>query len=494
MKYSCKFVLLIVATSFALSSSHAQIQITSCSTQFIDSGGESGNYLNNENTDWLICPDTLIEYLELEFTHVDIETAINQGVDSTGCKDILFIYDGMDENAPLVGSYCGEESGTGQSAFVKGHTLHVSDKFKPTNSSGCFYLKFHSDNEERRSGWHATVNCCVPSLANPITDGIDVPYATNGGNYFDLIIDNNCIRKGDLDMFTDFESSGATCNTAGLTLPNKSFYAFESNGTGGFVELLAEPIDSVGLIEMLVYGPVTLDSASYSGGVINDCVSGENPWSSFFNAGPNQTYILGVATELSGQVSVLTLPSSEGVGGVLPVTMDSYNIKMENRKAKISWSTASEINNDGFEIYRSFDGKTFTNIDWVDSQSRNNEGHLYSFIDTPNRTGIIYYYIKQLDLNGLSTDFEVLKVNFESKKEVYSFPNPSNGHISIAIGETQSDQASIISIYNQIGKLKLTDQINNNVSLDLSFLESGIYTIQIIKEGNIYMHQHIINK
>ncbi|MFT4533901.1 MAG: hypothetical protein ACJA1A_000055 [Saprospiraceae bacterium] len=494
MRQIRRFLIIFVATCFALSTSQAQTQITSCNTQFIDSGGESGSYLNNENTDWLICPDTLTEYLELEFTLVDIETATNLGVNNTGCKDILFIYDGMDDMAPLVGSYCGEESGTGQNAFVRGHTLRVSDKFKPTNSSGCFYLKFQSDNEETRSGWQASVYCCVPSLDNPITDGIDVPYATNGGNDFELLIDNNCIRKGDLSMFTDFKSSGSTCKTAGLTLPNKSFFAFETNENGGFMEILAEPLDSVGEIEMLVFGPVTLDSASYSGGVINDCVSGENPWSSFFNAGPNQTYILGVATELSGRTSVKTLPSSVGVGGVLPVTIVSYNIKMENRKAKILWSTASEINNHGFEIYRSFDGKLFTIIDWVDSQSKNNEGHSYSFIDTPNRTGIIYYYIKQLDLDGLSTDFDVLKVNFESEKEVYSFPNPSNGHISITTGKTQSDQSSIIRIYDQIGKLKLTDQISNNEPVDLSFLESGIYTIQIIKEGNTYTHQHIISK
>ncbi len=492
MSHKFKFVMIFATICIAQISSQAQTQITSCSTQFIDIGGGSANYLDNENSEWLICPDTLSEYLELEFTHVNIEAANNQGVDSTGCKDVLSIYDGMDDNAPLVGSFCGEESGTGKEAFIEGHTLRIGDKFKPTNNTGCFYIKFQSDNTESLSGWYANVTCCAPTLENAITDGIDLPIAINGGNYFNIEIDNSCVRKGNLGMFTEFSSSGSSCNYTGLTQPNKSFYAFESNGTGGYVELLVEPVDNVGIIEMLVYGPVTLDSDSYTGGVVNDCVTGETPSSLFFNAGPNQTYILAVVTELQGRTLINTLPLTVGLGGVLPVTIEQYTIKKENEKARISWRTSSEINNDGFEIYRSLDGKAFSKIGWVDSQSSYNEGNSYSFTDTPNRTGVVYYYIKQLDLNGLSEDFDVLKVNFENNRNVFSYPNPSQGYITITTGITSTDQSSILKIYNQIGQLKLNSHITNNGSIDLSSYKSGIYTIQIINENNINTHQHII--
>jgi hypothetical protein len=490
MRHISKFLMLFIANYIAQTPVQAQTQITSCNTSFMDSGGDSANYLNNENSDWLICPDTLSEYLELEFTHVDIETAINQGADGTGCKDVLYIYDGIDDNAPIVGSYCGEESGTGKEAFIGENTLRVGDKFKPTNSAGCFYIQFQSDNIGTLSGWYANVNCCIPTLDNMVTDGIDLPIAVNRGNYFDLSIDNGCIRKGDLGMFSDFESTESSCHTQ----PNRSFYAFETNSTGGYVELLAEPVDRVGIIEMLVFGPVTLDSASYIGGVVNDCVTGETPWPLFFNSGPNQTYILAIATEFSGHISVKTLPSSVGVGGVLPVTIDNYNIKKNNLKATISWTTSSEINNDGFEIYRSFDGKVFSKIGWVDSQSSYNKGYSYSFIDTPERTGIIYYYLKQLDLNGLYKDLDVLKVNFDNTRHVFSFPNPSHGYITISTGIRSNDQSSTLKIYNQIGQLKLNTKVTNNETIDLSNLKSGIYTIQIITEGNTYSHQHIIDQ
>jgi len=485
-------VMLLLALTSATTSLHAQTQITSCNSEFMDVGGDSDTYLDNENSDWLVCPDTLTEFLELEFTHVNIEASIDDGVDSTGCNDVLYIYDGMDDTAPMVGSYCGEESGTGKESFISGHTLRVGDTFKPTNDSGCFYIKFVSNNINRLSGWYANVNCCVPSLQGNITDGVDLPLANNGGHLFNIEMDNSCVRPGKLNMFTEFEGAGSVCFTAGLSQPNKSFYAFNSNLTGGFVELFASPVDSVGIIEMLVFGPVVLDSLSYTGGVINDCVTGENPWSTFFNAGPNQTYILAVATELAGRTTVDALGSSQGLGGVLPVSMTYYNIEKKGKHALLSWTTAQEINNEGFEIYRSLDNRQFESIGWVDSKSENGKSSNYSFIDEPDVDGDVYYYIRQVDLNGQFTDYSVLHLRFEKERSISIYPNPSNGLINVNIGENQSESESRVLVFDQLGRLKHSTILQANNSLELQNLESGLYTIQIINNGVISNHQHII--
>jgi len=492
MKHPFKVVMLFLTINLVQTTLHSQTLITSCNAEFIDSGGESENYLDNENSEWLICPDTLTEYLVLEFTHVDIETADGDGIDSTGCKDLLSIYDGTDEDAPLVGSFCGEESGNGKKSTIEGHTLKVGDVFKPSNSSGCFFIKFESDNSQIRSGWQAEISCCVPSLSEGVTDGIDLPISVNGGNYFNLTVDNSCIRKGSLNMFTEFESSGTSCNTAGFTQPNRSFYAFKTNSVGGFVELLAEPIDEVGIIEMIIFGPVILDGDTYTGGVINDCVTGENPWSLFFNAGPDQTYILATATEFAGRSGITTLPSTEGLGGVLSVDLQSYNIKKKGSEALISWKTSAEVNNHGFEVYRSRDAQSFSKIGWVDSQSKFNEGASYEFIDNPQNTGTYYYYIKQVDLNGINSDFEILKVNFRGDLKLSTYPNPSHGVVNIE-SDADIEKSNVIKVYNQLGQLKYNKKLSESKNIDLSDLESGIYTIQLTSDGSTTSHQHIIS-
>lgn len=494
MRNTFKFTMIIVAIISTLTSLQAQTLITSCNAEFMDIGGDAANYLNDENSEWLICPDTLSEYLEINFTHVDIEAAFDSGVDSTGCHDVLYIYDGMDDKAPLVGSFCGEESGSGDVSFIEGHTLKVGDRFKPTNRTGCFYIRFESDNAKRLTGWSAEINCCTPTLSNGVTDGVDLPIAENGGNFFSLEIDNSCTRKSKLEDFTNFEGTGSSCFTGGLTQPNQSFYAFKSNLTGGFTELLAEPIDSVGIIEMLVYGPVQLDSASYSGGVINDCVVGENPWSLFFNAGPDQTYILAVATELEGRTAINSLETSQGLGGLLPISIESYGIKKEDNRAVISWTTSREVNNESFAIYRSMDAKIFDRIGSMESKSVNERGAQYSFIDDTKLTGTVYYYLQQIDKDGSTSDFEILSIHHDARGYLRSYPNPSNGIFTIDQGEYIINTESIVSIYNHLGQLKYQKVINDKEIIDLSFLEAGIYTIQSITEGNVQSRQHIISK
>ncbi len=494
MRHTFKFMMLFVTIISTLTSLNAQTLITSCNAEFVDIGGEVENYLNDENSEWIICPDTLSEYLEIEFTHVDIETAFDQGLDSTGCHDVLYIYDGLDDSAPLVGSFCGEESGSGDKSFIDGHTLNVGDKFKPTNNTGCFFVRFQSDNAKRLTGWRAEVTCCAPTLSNGVTDGVDLPMPLNGGDFFNLEIDNNCTRNSKLEDFTDFESVGNSCYSGGLTQPNQSFYAFNSNLTGGFVELLAEPIDSVGVIEILVFGPVQLDSASYSGGVINDCVVGETPWSLFFNAGPNQTYILAVATELKGRTAVNTLGSSEGLGGLLPIRLENYGIKKSNDNAVISWSTSRETNNEEFAIFRSMDSKKFDKIGTVKSKSINESGAEYVFSDEEKIAGTIYYYVQQIDKDGSTTDFDILTISRNSNRSLSSYPNPSNGVFTIDHGNHNENEQNTVKIYNQLGQLKYNNIVSNHTVIDLSNLESGIYTIQSITNGNIQSRQHIISK
>lgn len=490
MKHPFLFAMVLGVITLTSQISQAQTQIASCNSQFMDFGGENSNYLNAEESDWLICPDTTSEYLILEFTHVNIEVADDYGIDSTGCRDILYIYDGMDESAKMIGSYCGQESGDGSEAFIEENTLKVGTKFKPKNSTGCLYIKFESDKDTNLSGWYGEITCCTPSLENGFTDGVDLPMQENGGDFLNLEVDNSCIRDGRLEIFTEFEATGTSCFTKGLSLPHQSFYAFTSNGSGGFVELLVAPVDTVGAIEMLIFGPVELDSITYTGGYINDCVSGTNPWSLFFNAGPNQTYILATATDTAGRISITTLPETVGLGRALPVEVTDYHIKRNGNQVSLNWSTAQEINNDGFEIHRSYDGKYFTQIGWVDGKNSSSE---YQFNDLPNGSKDVYYYISQVDLDGKTTDMHVLHTTLDLSNKTRSYPNPSEGgKFTLDLGNQKTDQLSTVSVYNQIGSLILTDSILDQKTYNLNQLAPGNYIIKIVSGNNVSTIQHII--
>ncbi|MFT6707563.1 MAG: Zn-dependent metalloprotease/chitodextrinase [Flavobacteriales bacterium] len=104
---------------------------------FTDSGGESGNYSDDENCEFLIDPGCAIE-LVLEFTEFNTESGY----------DYLYIYDGSDNNAPLIGIYDGTNSPG---------TINAT--------SGQLYLFFDSDGSVTRPGWTANWAAVIPSTA-----------------------------------------------------------------------------------------------------------------------------------------------------------------------------------------------------------------------------------------------------------------------------------------------------------------------------------------
>lgn len=493
MRHAILIVMLLVMTPFICSTLHAQQLITSCSSIFTDQGGDSSQYLNDENSSWLICPDTTSEYLTLEFIFVDIEVTTDTAVYSTGCKDRLFIYDGLDDQATLVGSYCGEESGSGMQPFDRAHTLRVGDQFRPTSASGCFYIKFESDADVTKSGWIADVTCCVPSLTQGVTDGIDVPLPDNDGRLFSLSVDNSCIRKGSLQDFTEWTPNGQSCFASGLQSAHRSFYAFQSNSSGGFIELSIEALDSVGNMEMLVFGPVTLDSAMYTGGVTNDCVMGAEPWPLFFNAGPNQTYILAIGSDLKGNIQIDALPSSIGLNGVLPVEITSYAISNLKHAVTLDWSTTHEINNDGFSIHRSSDGHSYESIGWVDAKDRNS--NVYQYQDLPEVKGDLYYYITQRDLDGQEKRYDILHTHIEYDAEIILYPNPTSGRLQLTSSRKISTGSIMaVSVYDTMGSLALSTTIQPTQEIDLTALNDGVYLIEIISDGSRTLHRQVLSR
>ena len=106
--------------------------------KFFDSGGEFGNYANDESFTTTICPPNADEFIILDF--VEFNTQLN--------TDILTIYDGDDTTAAIIGTYSGVASPG---------TIIASD----TNTSGCLTITFTSNDSLNTTGWEANITCAV---------------------------------------------------------------------------------------------------------------------------------------------------------------------------------------------------------------------------------------------------------------------------------------------------------------------------------------------
>jgi hypothetical protein len=147
----------------------------------------------------------------------------------------------------------------------------------------------------------------------------------------------------------------------------------------------------------------------------------------------------------------------------------------------ISWTTASEQNNKGFNVQRNVGGQWQT-ISFVPSQALggNSVSDInYSYTDVNNEKGISQYRIQQIDINGkfAYTDIRAIRGEDVGGKMVI-YPNPSNdGKINIVFDDNKGIRD--VQVSDMQGRIiRSFKGVTNNV-LVIDRLTSGFYTIRV---------------
>jgi len=186
------------------------------------------------------------------------------------------------------------------------------------------------------------------------------------------------------------------------------------------------------------------------------------------NTTANTLTVTGVNTEY--------ILGSSGYG--LPVTMLSFEArKISTTTAQLNWKTATEINNKGFEVQRSFDGNYFVNIGFVNGAGNSDVLKEYSTTDIPGKTGRVYYRLKQVDFDEHSKLSQIVSVVFDKQGVIKVYPNPALHQVSIE----GVDFYNRIRLINADGRV-VREQINNGqylVSMSLDGCKSGMYILQL---------------
>jgi hypothetical protein len=175
-------------------------------------------------------------------------------------------------------------------------------------------------------------------------------------------------------------------------------------------------------------------------------------------------------------------------GSPLPVELLGFEANaIDNQYIKLDWATATEINNDGFELRRSTDGVNFERIAWIGGNGNSSVVNEYVYNDYEVNKGVTYYYqLKQVDYDGEFELFDVVSATL-SGEEGFSIgniiPNPSkeNNMIRVNVQSTQ-EEAMSIQIYNHVGVKvsSLVRTINlgeNSIEIDIRDLASGTYFV-----------------
>ncbi len=190
-------------------------------------------------------------------------------------------------------------------------------------------------------------------------------------------------------------------------------------------------------------------------------------------------------------------------GGPLPVQYLSFDALVANNNVTLKWITTQETNNDRFEIERSFDNSNFAQLGTVRSGTTlNNTNKSYQYTDNAtdlqNRT-IVYYRLKQFDIDGQFTYSKIIAVKLKSKNgaELEVSPNPFVETVNMRFSALENGTAQI-RILNNVGQTMLSKQSTiskgfNNMQVDgLGKLASGMYMAQLVVNGIVVDNQRVI--
>lgn len=164
----------------------------------------------------------------------------------------------------------------------------------------------------------------------------------------------------------------------------------------------------------------------------------------------------------------------------VPVELISFKADTINGNVQLEWTTATEENNAGFEIERSFDGSNFEKIGFVEGNGTTYEYSNYIFLDEGIKQDVMYYRLKQIDYDGQFEYSNVVVITYSDNNTVSKiYPNPADEVLYL------HNLTGMVNIYNLMGQLVLTDD-NSDIlrNIDISSLVPGIYYVR--SENNTY--------
>ncbi|MDZ7626650.1 MAG: hypothetical protein U5J96_19645 [Ignavibacteriaceae bacterium] len=85
---------------------------------------------------------------------------------------------------------------------------------------------------------------------------------------------------------------------------------------------------------------------------------------------------------------------------VVPVELASFTASVNENAVELSWITATEVNNSGFNVERKTQNTEWENIAFVEGHGTTTETQSYSFIDKDLSSGSYSYRLKQVDFDG----------------------------------------------------------------------------------------------
>lgn len=189
-------------------------------------------------------------------------------------------------------------------------------------------------------------------------------------------------------------------------------------------------------------------------------------------------------------------------GGVIPVELSLFTASVSANNVTLNWSTATELNNQGFFVERKQGNESWESLGFIRGQGTTIVPMSYSYTDRELPAGSYSYRLKQMDFDGTVSYSDEVLVNVELPTVFaleQNYPNPFNPSTVIKYS-IPVDSRVELSIFNVLGE-KVATLVNDlqkagsyEINFDASKLSSGVYLYKIEAGSFVSVKKMILAK
>ena len=171
----------------------------------------------------------------------------------------------------------------------------------------------------------------------------------------------------------------------------------------------------------------------------------------------------------------------DSCGPVLDVNLLSFNGKLQNSLAQLSWNTSPETTPVHFIVERSIDGRNYNSVATLAGGNNNNR---YLYTDPRQVSGTVWYRIIMVTQSGKKKYSSVIQLrDNNSELDITNVVNPFNGTLNFNVIIPANTEVSIELLDMAGRKVFSTEKLvytgSNSLSLDTKSIAPGIYTLRV---------------
>jgi hypothetical protein len=369
----------------------------------------------------------------------------------------------------------------------------------------------HPTADEISNGYNGSPVCGVYALSEPSGNLVDfggssskVEYLqifdAQPGEYYMLLVANYANNDGNI-TFTQTGGSGrASCDIVSdcaITSISATTICTSTNTykVSGEVSFRDAPVD--GTLVVAVGGNTYTINPPFSSPMAYE-ITGLLPTAMSESVQITATFTS--STVNCTKSSTFTTPTKDYCRDlILPVTLTTLHGECNGKRALISWTTASEHNNDYFVVERSDDAVNFVEVGRVAGAGNSIEMLSYNYADYSIRTGENYYRLTQVDYDGTRTTSEIIEVHCSGNvplgdPDVYVYPNPFGDELTVHLVNF-GDVAAHIQVYDMLGRMLFERTADDTeVVLQLGALPDAAYTVRVSTADFVVNKKVVKNK